>query len=127
MGAAKGVARGVKAPYGSIGLYETAIGGILSSSTGWATAAHECVEAAGGTPVVSLGARYVHPNVAANLDYSAIVGVCGSCSPLLGARAAGVAVPRRVTSARAEGPAATAPPKSCASVEASLVRWIPPC
>ena len=90
MVSAKEVALRVKAPYGSIGLYETAIGGVLSSSTGWATAAHECVEAANGTPVVSLGARCVHPNVAANLDYSAIVGGCVSCSTILGARLAGV-------------------------------------
>ena len=35
----KEVALRVKAPYGALGLYETAIAGTLSSSTGWATAA----------------------------------------------------------------------------------------
>ena len=90
---AKEVALRVKAPYGSVGLYETAISGILSSCTGWATAAQECVLAAAGTggkPVESLGARYVHPNVAANLDYAAVIGGCVSCSTILGARLAGV-------------------------------------
>ena len=84
------VALRIKAPYGSIGLYETALSGMLSSSTSWATAAHECVEAAQGTPVVALGARYVHPNVAANIDYASIIGGCVSCSTILGARLASV-------------------------------------
>ena len=84
------VALRIKAPYSSVGLYETAICGTLASSTGWATAARECVEAAQGIPVIGLGARYVHPNVAANIDYAAIVGGCVSCSTILGARLAGV-------------------------------------
>jgi len=87
---AKEVALRVKGPYGSLGLYETAITGVLSSSTGWATAARECVEAANGTPVVAMGARNVHPNVAANLDYASVIGGCVSCSTILGARLAGV-------------------------------------
>ena len=84
------VALRVKAPYSSIGLYETAISGALSSSTAWATAARECVDAADGIPVVSLGARHVHPNVVADMDYAAIVGGCVSCSTIQGARLAGV-------------------------------------
>ncbi len=87
---AKEVALRVKSPYGSLGLYETAICGILAHSTGWATAARECVDAAGGTPVVALGARHVHPNVAAELDYACIKGGCVSCSTILGARLAAV-------------------------------------
>lgn len=84
------VALRIKAPYGSFGLYETTICGILSSSTGWATAARECVEAAQGIPVVAIAARHVHPNVAANIDYASVVGGCVSCSTILGARLAGV-------------------------------------
>ena len=80
----------VKAPYSSVGLYETAICGTLASCTAWATAAHECVEAGEGAPIVALGARYVHPNVAANIDYASVVGGCVSCSTILGARLAGV-------------------------------------
>ena len=87
---AKEVALRIKAPYGSLGLYETAISGIFASSTGWATAARECVEAANGVPVVALGARYVHPNVAADMDYASIVGGCVSCATIQGARLAGV-------------------------------------
>ena len=80
----------VKSPYGSLGLYETAITGILASSTGWATAAKECVDAASGTPVYSIGARSVHPNVSATMDYASIIGGCVSCSTILGARISGV-------------------------------------
>jgi len=55
--AAGEVALRVKAPYGSIGLYETAISGILASGTGWATAAHACVDAAGAGPRLSRSGR----------------------------------------------------------------------
>ena len=81
----------VKAPYSSFGLYETAICGILSHCTGWATAARQCVRAAGTVPVVSLGAHLVHPYVAGTMDYSAVVGGCITCSSVLGARLAGTA------------------------------------
>ena len=87
---AKEVALRVKAPYSALGLYETAIRGMLAHSTGWATAARECVDAANGTPVVALGACNVHPNVAANLDYASVKGGCVSCSTIQGARLAGV-------------------------------------
>ena len=80
----------VKAPYGSIGLYETAITGILSSYTGWATVARECVDEASGIPVYSIGANNIHPDVSANMDYAAIIGGCVSCSTILGARLSGV-------------------------------------
>ena len=88
---AREVALRVKAPYLSIGVYETAILGILAHCTAWATAARECVEAAGGVPVYSFGARHVHPNVAHVMDYAAVVGGCMSCSSILGAKLAGVA------------------------------------
>ncbi len=84
------VALRIKAPYGSLGLYETAITGMLASSTGWATAASQCSIAAQGTPVLSTAARHVHPNVAAEVDYASIVGGCASCSTIQGARLAGV-------------------------------------
>jgi nicotinate phosphoribosyltransferase len=80
----------IKAPYCTFGVYETAICGILAQCTGWATAARECVVEAAGIPVVSFGARHVHPNVAHIMDYSAVVGGCTTCSSVLGARLAGV-------------------------------------
>ena len=80
----------ITAPYQSYGLYETAIDGILAHCSGWATAARECVEAAGGIPVISFGARHVYPTVAGIMDYAAIVGGCVGCSSIAGAKLAGV-------------------------------------
>lgn len=80
----------ITAPYQSYGIYETAIAGYLAQESGWATAARECVEAAQGVPVISFGARHVHPDVAAVMDYAAVVGGCLSCSSVLGARLAGI-------------------------------------
>lgn len=79
----------ITAPYGSFGLYETALCGTLSHSTGWATASKECVVAAAGIPVISVGARYIHPSVAGVMDYAATIGGCVSCSTPLGAKLAG--------------------------------------
>ncbi len=84
------VALRIKAPYASFGLYETTICGILASCSGWAAAARECVQAADGMPVVAIGARHVHPNVAANIDYSSVVAGCASCTTILGARLSGI-------------------------------------
>jgi nicotinate phosphoribosyltransferase len=78
------VALRIRAPYASFGLFETAILGTLASSTGWATAANECVEAGEGIPVIAYGARHVHPEVVGVMDYSAVVGKCASSSSVVG-------------------------------------------
>ena len=80
----------IRARYRRFGLYETAILGMLAQSTGWATAAHECVEAAAPQPVISFGARHVHPDVTDVLDYASIVGGCVGASTPAGARLAGL-------------------------------------
>jgi nicotinate phosphoribosyltransferase len=80
----------ITAPYQSYGVYETAIVGMLAQSSGWATAARECVDAAAGKPLISFGARHVHPSVAGVLDYAAVVGGCVGCSSISGARLAEV-------------------------------------
>ena len=77
------------APYASFGLYETAILGILASQSGWATAARRIVQAAAPVPVISFGARHVHPNVSAQMEYAAIIGGCATGATLAGARLAG--------------------------------------
>ena len=87
---AKEVVLRIRAPYQDYGLYETAIDGILAHSSGWATAARRCIEAAAGLPVLSFGVRHVHPNVAAVMDYSAMVGGCSGCSSIAGASLAGI-------------------------------------
>ena len=80
----------IEGRYRRFGLYETAILGMLAQSTGWATAARECVEAAAPQPVISFGARHVHPDVTDVLDYAAIVGGCVGASTPAGARLAGL-------------------------------------
>src|SRR6185436_650645 len=80
----------IRARYRAFALYETAILGILAQSTGWATAAREVVEAAAPSPVISFGARHVHPDITDVLDYAAIVGGCVGASTPAGARLAGL-------------------------------------
>ena len=80
----------ITAPYQSYGVYETVYLGMLSHCSGWATAAKECVDAAQGIPIISFGARHVHPSVAGVMDYAAIVGGCVGCSSVSGAKLAGV-------------------------------------
>lgn len=80
----------IKARYQTYGLYETALLGMLAHASGWATAARECVAAARGIPVISFGARHVHPNVCGIMDYAAVVGGCAGCSSIIGAKLAGV-------------------------------------
>jgi nicotinate phosphoribosyltransferase len=89
--ASKEVVLRITATYSPFGLYETAILGILAQSCGWATAARECVQAAAGKPVISFGARHVHPKVADVMDYAAIVGGCITGSTPAGSRLAGLA------------------------------------
>jgi nicotinate phosphoribosyltransferase len=80
----------IRARYRQVGLYETAILGMLAQSTGWATAARECVEVAAPMPIISFGARHVHPDITDVLDYAAIVGGCVGASTPAGARLAGL-------------------------------------
>jgi nicotinate phosphoribosyltransferase len=87
----KEVVMRITARYRAFGLYETAILGMLAQSTGWANAARECVAAAAPQPVISFGARHVHPHVTDTLDYAAIVGGCVGASTPAGARLAGLA------------------------------------
>jgi nicotinate phosphoribosyltransferase len=81
----------ITARYSSFGLYETAILGILSQSTGWATAARRIVDAAAPIPVIGFGARHVPPSVADQIDYASVVGGCVGASTPAGARLAGLA------------------------------------
>jgi len=79
----------IRGRYSNFGVYETALLGMLASCTAWATAAGQVVNAAQGVPVVSFGARHIHPNVAGIMDYAATVGGCSGCSTTLGAALSG--------------------------------------
>lgn len=79
----------IHGPYEEFGLFETAILGILSSSSAWATAAKECKEAAGGKPLLCFGSRHIHPAVAPVMERSALLGGVDGASCILGAKLAG--------------------------------------
>ena len=89
--APKEVVLRIRARYRLFGLYETALLGMLAQSTGWATAAREVVDVAAPEPVISFGARHIHPDITDVLDYAAIVGGCVGASTPAGARLAGLA------------------------------------
>jgi nicotinate phosphoribosyltransferase len=86
----KEVVMRITARYSAFGLYETALLGILSQSTGWATAARKVVEAAAPVPVIGFGARHVHPSVADQMDYASVIGGCVGASTPAGAGMAGL-------------------------------------
>lgn len=86
---AKEVLMRITGTYGSFGIYETVLLGILSSSTSWATAARECVEAAAGRSVLCFGARHVHPAVAPVMERAAKIAGCSAMSCILAAKLCG--------------------------------------
>lgn len=79
----------LRGPYSEFGLFETALLGILASSSGWATAARQAKEAAGNKRVICFGARHVHPAVAPVMERAALIGGVDGCSCILGAKISG--------------------------------------
>ena len=73
------------AKYRAIGVFETAMLGTLAHGSGWATATRACVEAAGDIPIISFGARHVHPAVSDRMEYAAWIGGCAACATPAGA------------------------------------------
>ena len=86
--ASKEVLMRIHGPYEEFGLFETPLLGILASSCGWATAAHEIMQAAGDSKVTVFGARHVHPAVAPVMEHAALIGGVNGASCVLGAKAA---------------------------------------
>ncbi len=80
----------ISGPYQAFGPYETALLGILASSSAWATAAAECREAADPKPFICFGARHVHPAVAPVMERAALVGGAAGASCILAAKLAGL-------------------------------------
>lgn len=77
--------------YSDFGIYETALLGMLASSSAWATAARDIREAAGDKTFISFGARHLHPAVAPVMERAAIVGGADGASCILGAKLMGLA------------------------------------
>ncbi len=79
----------IRGRYADFGVYETALLGILASSSGWATAARELKNACPDKPVSCFGARHIHPAVAPVMERAAVIGGCDACSCVLGAKLVG--------------------------------------
>ena len=75
--------------YSDFGIYETALLGILASSSAWATAARQIREAAGDKTFISFGARHLHPSVAPVMERAAMVGGADGASCILAAKLMG--------------------------------------
>jgi len=56
--------------------YETALLGLLCQASGIATKAARCKKAAGDRPVISFGARRMHPGLAPMIERNAFIGGC---------------------------------------------------
>ncbi|PRX28623.1 nicotinate phosphoribosyltransferase [Orenia metallireducens] len=82
----KDVVMRIEGAYSDFGIFETAILGILASSSGWATAARECKQACGEIPMLCFGARHVHPAIAPVMERAALVGGADGASCILGAK-----------------------------------------
>jgi len=79
----------ITGPYSKFGPYETALLGILASSSAWATRARECKEASLGKPFFCFGARHVHPAVSPVMERAAIIGGASGAACILGAKLLG--------------------------------------
>ena len=66
----------IEGPYLEFGIYETALLGFLCQASGIATKAARCRIAAGKKPVVSFGARRMHPGIAPMIERNAYIGGC---------------------------------------------------
>ncbi|HZY65340.1 MAG TPA: nicotinate phosphoribosyltransferase [Rubrobacteraceae bacterium] len=77
-------------PYASFAEHETAILGFLCQASGIATGAARCRIAAGERPVISFGARRMHPSVTPMIERSAYLGGCDSVAVELAARRIGI-------------------------------------
>src|SRR3712207_8610010 len=63
-------------PYGAFAEHETALLGLLCQASGIATGAARCRIAAEDRPVISFGARRMHPAIVPMIERSAFLGGC---------------------------------------------------
>ena len=66
----------VEGYYQDFAVFETALLGFICQASGIATAAARCRKVAGNKPVVSFGARRMHPVIAPMIERSAFIGGC---------------------------------------------------
>ncbi|HEX2182179.1 MAG TPA: nicotinate phosphoribosyltransferase [Rubrobacteraceae bacterium] len=77
-------------PYAAFAEHETAILGFLCQASGVATGAARCRLAAGERPVISFGARRMHPAITPMIERAAYLGGCDGVSVELAARRLGI-------------------------------------
>ena len=63
-------------PYGAFAEHETALLGLLCQASGVATGAARCRLAAGEKPLISFGARRMHPAITPMIERAAFIGGC---------------------------------------------------
>ena len=76
----------ISGDYVDFAIYETPLLGFLCQASGIATKAARCKMAAEGRPVLSFGARRMHPALAPMIDRSAYIGGCDGVSVVESAR-----------------------------------------
>ncbi len=76
-------------PYANFAEHETAILGFLCQASGIATGAAQCRLAAGDRPVISFGARRMHPAITPMIERAAYLGGCDSVAVDLAAKRIG--------------------------------------
>jgi nicotinate phosphoribosyltransferase len=79
----------VEGNYGDFGHYETAILGLICQASGIATKAARVKKLAGDRPVISFGARRMHPVLAPMIERNAYIGGCDGVSVLKSAELIG--------------------------------------
>jgi nicotinate phosphoribosyltransferase len=77
-------------PYSAFAEHETAILGFLCQASGVATGAARCRLAAGERPVISFGARRMHPAITPMIERAAYLGGCDGVAVELAARRLGI-------------------------------------
>lgn len=77
-------------PYGAFAEHETAILGFLCQASGVATGAARCKLAAGERPVISFGARRMHPSITPMIERAAYLGGCDGVAVELAAKRMGI-------------------------------------
>jgi len=66
----------IEGMYSEFGAFETALLGLICQASGIATQAARCKKVAGNRPVISFGARRMHPMLAPMIERSAFIGGC---------------------------------------------------
>ena len=80
----------IEGDYLDFGVYETAILGCLCQASGIATAAARCASLSHGRPVISFGARRMHPSIAPMIERNAYIGGCSGVAAVKSAEVLGI-------------------------------------